>query len=319
MPSVSAALFAGLLAASNVTTVLTIQDPHITESSGLVRSVLHPTLLWTHNDGGSTAEIYGINPKGRTVARITLRGIDPYDPEAISRGKDASGRPALFLADTGDNAARRKNVSVFRVTEPKSLGRQTIKPTWFRFKYEDGPHDAEALLIDPRDGRLWIATKSLGTGGLYVAPRKLVTESHGINKLQRVADVPALTTDGAFLPNGKFVLRTYTSAFLYDAPGKLREQLSMPTQAQAESIAVDGNRLLVGTEGPDSKVLAVQLPPGAIGKGTPTPTPSAKSSSKSPFSLVSGDVGLEPIERVLVAMVAASLIIFIIARLRRDR
>jgi hypothetical protein len=318
MPSVSAALFAGLLAASNVSTVLTIHDPHIRQSSGLVRSVRHPSLLWTHNDGGRTAEIYGINAKGRTVAQITLLGIDPYDPEALSRGVDDHGKPALFLGDIGDNAGRRKNVSVFRVTEPKSLGRQTIRPTWFRFKYEDGPHDAEALLIDPRDGRLWIATKSLGTGGLYVAPRKLVTQSHGINKLHRVADVPALTTDGTFLPNGKFVLRTYTSAFLYDAPGKLREQLTMPIQTQSESIAIDGNRLLVGSEGVHSKILAVALPPGALGKATPTPTPSATPTSK-PFSFIGDDIGVQGIERALIAMVAASLIVFIIARLRRDR
>lgn len=318
MLSVSAALLAGLLTASNVTTVLTIHDTHIKESSGLVRSVRHPTLLWTHNDGGSTAEIYGINAKGRTVSQITLRGIDPYDPEALSRGVDEHGRPALFLGDIGDNAERRKNVSVFRVTEPKSLGRKTIRPTWFRFKYVDGPHDAEALLIDPRDGRLWIATKSLGTGGLYVAPRKLVEESHGVNKLRRVADVPALTTDATFLPNGKFVLRTYTSGFLYDAPGKMREQLTLPIQDQAESVAYDGKRLLVGSEGLRSKVLAVPLPPGALGKATPTPEPSATPTSR-PFSFVGDSFGVEGIERALIAMVAASLLVFIVARLRRDR
>jgi hypothetical protein len=318
MLSASSALLAGLLAASNVTTVLTIHDPHIIESSGLVRSVRHPTLLWTHNDGGSTAEIYGINPKGRTVAQITLRGINPYDPEAISRGKDSKGRPALFLGDIGDNGERRKNVSVFRVTEPKSLGRQTIMPTWFRFKYPDGPHDAEALLIDPRDGRLWIATKSLSVGGLYVAPRKLVTESHGINKLHRVADVPALTTDATFLPNGKFVLRTYTSGFLYDAPGKLREELTLPIQPQAESVAYDGKRLLLGSEGPNSKILAVPLPASALGKSTTTPTPSASPTSR-PFSFVGESFGVEAIERALIAMVAASMLVFIVARLRRDR
>lgn len=318
MLSASSALLAGLLAASNVTTVLTIHDPHIIESSGLVRSVRHPTLLWTHNDGGSTAEIYGINPKGRTVAQITLRGINPYDPEAISRGKDSKGRPALFLGDIGDNGERRKNVSVFRVTEPKSLGRQTITPTWFRFKYPDGPHDAESLLIDPRDGRLWIATKSLSVGGLYVAPRKLVTESHGINKLHRVADVPALTTDATFLPNGKFVLRTYTSGFLYDAPGKLHEELTLPIQPQAESVAYDGKRLLLGSEGPNSKILAVPLPASALGKSTTTPTPSASPTSR-PFSFVGDSFGLEAIERALIAMVAVSMLVFIVARLRRDR
>lgn len=318
MLSVSAAVVAGLLAATNVTTVLTIHDAHIKESSGLVRSVRHPSVLWTHNDGGSTAVIYGIDPKGRTVARITLRGIDPYDPEALSRGVDAHGKPALFLADIGDNAARRKNVSVFRVTEPSSLGRHTLAPTWFRFKYPDRAHDAETLLVDPRDGRIWIATKSFGTGGLYVAPRKLVTESHGTNKLRRVADVPALTTDGTFLPNGKFVLRTYTSGFLYDGPGKLAEQLDMPVQQQSESLAFDGKRLLVGSEGLHSLVLAVPLPPAALGTATPTPLATDEARS-SPFSLVRGGLGMDAIEKALIAMVAASLLVFIVARLRRDR
>jgi hypothetical protein len=315
MFSASGALLAGLLAASNVTTVLTIHDSHIQESSGLVRSVRHPTLLWTHNDGGNTAEIYGIDAKGRTVAQITLRGINPYDPEAISRGKDSQGRPALFLGDIGDNGERRKNVSVFRVTEPKSLGRQTIKPTWYRFRYKDGPHDAEALLVDPRDGRIWIATKSFGTGGLYRAPAKLVDESHGVNVLRRVADVPALTTDGTFLPDGRFVLRTYTSAFLYDAPGKLREQLTMPAQDQAESVAYDGKRLLVGSEGLHSKILAVPLPD--LGPtASPTPEPSAKSQ---PSLFLRGGAGLEMIERALVVAVAMSLLVLIAARFRRDR
>jgi hypothetical protein len=317
MISASAAVLAVLLAATNVTTVLTIHDSRITESSGLVRSVRHPSLLWTHNDGGRTAQIYGIDPKGHTVAQITLRGVDPYDPEALSRGVDAQGKPALFLGDIGDNAARRKNVSVFRVTEPTSLGRHTLRATWFRFKYPDGAHDAEALLVDPRDGRIWIATKSFGTGGLYVAPRKLVVESHGTNKLSRVADVPALTTDGTFLPNGKFVLRTYTSAFLYDAPGKLIEQIDMPVQPQSESIAVDGKRLLVGSEGRHSKVLAVLLPAAAL--GTATPSPEATDATSSPFSLVRGGLGLDAIEKALIAMVAASMLVFIVARLRRDR
>jgi len=318
MPAVSAALLAGLLAASSVTTVLTIHDRHITQSSGLVRSVRHPSLLWTHNDGGSTAEIYGIDPKGRTVAQITLRGINPYDPEAVARGVDGHGQPALFLGDIGDNAARRRNVSVFRVTEPQSLGRQTIRPTWYRFKYADGPHDAEALLVDPRDGRIWVATKSFGTGGLYSAPRKLVTESHGINVLRRVADVPALTTDGTFLPNGKFVLRTYTAGFLYDSPGKLREQFDLPIEPQGEALAYDGNRLLIGSEGLHSKVLAIPLPADASGTASPTPEPSGGTSS-TPFSLGRGVLGMGAIERVLVAMVATSLLIFIVARWRRDR
>lgn len=314
MLSTSAALLAGLLVASTVTPVLTIRDADIDESSGLVRSVRHPSVLWTHNDGGSTAEIYGINAKGRTVAQITLRGVDPYDPEALSRGVDIRRRPALFLGDIGDNGERRRNVSVFRIAEPKSLGRQTIRPTWFRFRYKDGPHDAEALLVDPRDGRIWIATKAFGTGGLYRGPLRLVDEKQGTNVLRRVADVPALVTDGTFLPDGKFVLRTYTSAFLYDAPGKLREQLTVPAQAQGESVAYDGKRLLLGSEGKNSKVVAVPLPD--VGNAAPAPEPSSASNRPSIFR---GSEGLQMIQQALIVAVAMSLLVLIVARLRRDR
>lgn len=260
MPSASAAVLAVLVAASGATPLLTIEDPAVTESSGLVRSVRHPTLLWTHNDGGEVADIYGVDPRGRTVARLRLRGIDPYDPEALARGRDGAGRPALFLGDIGDNDERRPDVSVFRVTEPAALGRQTVDATWFRFRYPDGAHDAEALLVDPRDGRLWVATKSLGVGGLYRAPERLVEQSAGTNELTRVADVPPLVTDGTFLAGGRFVLRTYTSVYVYDRPGAFREQIAIPIQEQGESVALDGSRLLIGSEGRRSPVLAVRLP-----------------------------------------------------------
>jgi hypothetical protein len=76
--------------------------------------------------------------------------------------------------------------------------------------------------------------------------------------------------------------------------------------------------LLLGSEGPRSKILAVPLPAIALAKSTPAPTPSASPTSR-PFSFVGGSFGLDAIARVLVAMVAASMLVFIVARLRRDR
>lgn len=284
MLSVSAALLAGLLAASNPAPLLTIKDPALAESSGLASSLRHHGVLWTHNDGGSTAEIFGIDRSGRSVADITLRGIDPWDPEAIAAARDDAGRPALFLGDIGDNKAERTTVSVFRVTEPRSLGDHVVDPTWFRFFYDDGPHDAEALMVDPRNGRIWVATKSLGVAGLYRGPRKLVGQSQGVNRLTRVADAPPLVTDAVFLPGGNFVLRTYTAAYLYDRPGHLREQIVLPLQPQGESIAFDGDRLLAGSEGLHSKIYAVDLPSDVA---KPTATASTGSSN-------GGDKGVVP-------------------------
>lgn len=319
MPAASAAATlaaALLLAPTGPTLVLHLQDPRITESSGLTVSARHPGVLWTHNDGGSVALVMAVDRTGRTVATVQLRGIDPYDPEALAPGRDPQGRPALFLGDIGDNSRRRPDVSVFRFPEPGRLRDQTVTATWFKLTYPDGPHDAEALLVRPRDGRIWVATKDVFGGGLYEAPARLRTDRP--NPLTRIGDVPGLVTDGAFLPDGRFVLRTYTAAYLYSAPGRLLGQEILPEQQQGESLAVDGSRLLVGSEGNDSPVYAVPIPastasPTAAPSGSPTPTaaPSRptggareRSSARSTFDHYGLLAGLAATAAVLTAAVA---------------
>ena len=261
--------------ASGPEVVLTIQDPELIESSGLAVSTRHPQVLWTHNDGGRTAEVVALDRDGDSVAHVTLAGIDPYDPEALSPGQDADGRAALYLGDIGDNLAERPNISVFRFSEPATLTDATVPAQWYRLSYPDGAHDAEALLVAP-DGRIMVATKELVGGALYRAPRRLVTADQGTNRLTRVARAPALVTDGAYLPDGRFVLRSYTSVFVYDRPGHRVARADLPPQPQGESVAADGDRLLVGSEGLHSEVLAVPVPggaqPAATGTGTPAPT-----------------------------------------------
>jgi hypothetical protein len=265
--------------------VLTIHDPELIESSGLAVSARHPDVLWTHNDGGQTAEVIAVDANGDTVAHVTLAGIDPYDAEALAPGKDAGGRPALYLGDIGDNLAARPDVSVFRFSEPATLTDATVPAQWYRFSYPDGAHDAEALLVGPT-GRIMIASKELLGGALYRAPRRLVTADQGTNRLTRVARVPGLVTDGAYLPDGRFVLRTYTSVFVYDRPGHQVARAELPLQPQGESVAADGDRLLVGSEGPESEVLAVPVPggakPAASGTSAPTALPAAKADDGGP-------------------------------------
>jgi hypothetical protein len=285
--SVSAvAAVAGLLLATSAAphVVLTLQDPAITESSGLSVSARHPGVLWTHNDGGTTAQVVAVNAHGDSVARVTLAGIDPYDPEALAPGVDERGAPALYLGDIGDNMRRRPDVSVFRFAEPAVLGDATVRATWYRFTYPDGSHDAEALLVGST-GRIMIATKGFSEAGLYLAPRKLLTADQGVNRLKRVAPVPMLVTDGAYVGGGRFVLRTYTSAYLYDRPGHEIARAELPPQPQGESVAADGKRLLIGSEGVHSQVLAVPVPSGLpppTGTTSTAADPSPASSSNAP-------------------------------------
>lgn len=264
-----AVLLGTSLAVPAPTPLLRLRDPALLESSGLAVSALHQGILWTHADGGRVAEVRAVDGGGETVATITLAGIDPFDPEALAPGPAGVSPPTLFLGDIGDNEEIRPDVSVFRFAEPADLRDRTVEATWFRFTYPDGPHDAEALLVHPVTGRLLIATKSPGGGGLYRAPTDLVTSERGTNPLVRVASVPFLVTDGAYLPDGRFVLRTYGSVFLYDRPGHEIGSAALPPQPQGESVAADGDRLLVGSEGRRSAVYAVPVPDAA----TPAPTP----------------------------------------------
>ena len=261
MPAASAVaavlLSATFAAASGPAVVLRLHDPALLESSGLAVSGRHDGILWTHPDGGTAARLMAVDGGGDTVATLTLRGIDPYDPEALAPGPD--GR-SLWLGDIGDNSQRRPDVSVFVVREPRHLADRSVEARWYRFSYPDGPHDAEALLVDEA-GRVLIATKSFGDAGLYRSRTRLVPEAAGTNPLERIADVPPLVTDGAFLPDGRFVLRTYTEAHVYDRPGHQVATVALPPQPQGESVAADRDgALLVGSEGTNSAVYRVPLP-----------------------------------------------------------
>ena len=248
-----------------------LADPRIVESSGLAVSRRHPGVVWTHNDSGDEARLFAVGSDGRTRAVLTLAGAQARDWEALAAGRDDRGRPALFAGDIGDNNGVWPEVAVYRVAEPVVLRDATVPAVRYRLRYADGPHNAEALLADPRSNRLYVATKAESGGGLYRAPARL--DPAGVNVLQRVARVPPVVTDGAFLPSGRgFVLRDYQRAHVYTGPGRRVGSFDLPLQFQGESLTVsaDGRSLLVGSEGPGSELWRVPLPASILPRVTPT-------------------------------------------------
>ncbi|HEV7932727.1 MAG TPA: hypothetical protein VGP70_10490 [Actinomadura sp.] len=237
----------------------TISDRRISESSGLAASRRHPGIVYTHNDSGGSPLIFAVGPDGRTKATFTLGNAGARDWEGIALGRDETG-PALFVGDIGDNLGGAwPYVTVYRVPEPTEIRDQTLHATAFRLKYEDGPRNAESVLVDPRTNRLYIASKQVG-GGLYEAPARLRTDR--LNVLRRVGRAPLLATDGAYAPDGRsFVIRTYFAAHIYTEPGKLLRIISLPSQEQGESVSYtpDGRSLLAGSEGPGQPVLRVPV------------------------------------------------------------
>jgi hypothetical protein len=258
---VAGAWVGGAAADEGAQVAFAIGDPRIAESSGLAASVRHPGVLWTHNDSGDSARLFALGLDGRVLATVTLAGVDARDWEAVATGRDDAGRPALFVGDIGDNLSSQRSVSVYRLTEPAALRDATVPARRYRLRYADGPHNAEALLVDPRSNRLYVASKQDEGGGLYQAPARL--RSNQVNVLRRVAAVPPTVTDGAFAPDGRtFVLRTYLDAHVYTARGKPLDTFGLPLQRQGESITYsrDGLDVLVGSEGLRSEVWRIRLP-----------------------------------------------------------
>ncbi|WP_051951072.1 hypothetical protein [Actinacidiphila yeochonensis] len=285
-------------AASGPDVAFRISDPRITESSGLVASRLHPGVYWTHNDSGDGPYVYGIDAAtGRTVATLTLRGVHPRDAEAISIGPDGD----LYLGDIGDNLdGAWSEVWIYRFPEPRTLADQTVDATRYTVQYADGPRNAEALMVQPRTGRVYIASKKEDGGHLYEGPARL--SASGVNVFHSIGDVPWVT-DGAFSPDGsRLVLRGYFWATDYRWSGDRPHQagqLDVPVQPQGESVAFtpDGRALMFGSEGKDSAVWreslsGADLPDDAAASPSATPStttaPGTSSGTSSGASTGSG-------------------------------
>jgi hypothetical protein len=247
----------------------TIEDPRITESSGLAASRIHPGVYWTHNDSDDGPYVYAVDSRtGKTVATITMRGVgEPRDVEAISIGPDGN----LYVGDIGDNLdGSWDHVWIYRFAEPKKLADATVQATQFDVKYADGARNAEALMVHPKTGRVYIASKNEDGGGLYEGPAKLTTG--GANVFRRVGEVPWVT-DGAFSPDGKdLVLRSYFSTRGYAfEDGRLGAdyRVSVPLQGQSESVTftADGSAMMFGSEGERSEVVRVDVEGGGNGGG----------------------------------------------------
>ncbi|MFF3622569.1 WD40 repeat domain-containing protein [Streptomyces sp. NPDC002467] len=265
----SAAVASGAPGASS----FTITDPRIKESSGLAASRIHPGVYWTHNDSDDGPYVYAVDSAtGKTVARVTLTDIGkPRDVEAISLGPDGQ----LYLGDIGDNLnGTWDHVWIYRFEEPKELADVTVKATQFTVRYADGPRNAEALMVHPVTGRVYIASKDESKGGLYEGPAELSTGSS--NVFRRVADVPWVT-DGAFSPDGtRLTLRGYFMARAYPwkdgRPEGEGERVDAPWQGQAESVTYtpDGRTLMFGSEGVNSRVVAVPVPSAPSAPSSPS-------------------------------------------------
>lgn len=269
----------GLSAQGEDKVAFTIKDERITESSGLTRDT-NSDLYWTANDSGDKGTVFGLDEDGEVTGTLNFRGA-VIDVEALAMHENR-----LYVGDIGDNGRERQFVTVYFFDDPTPSD-ETIEYRAYDFSYPDGAKDAETMFVDG-SGRLFFVTKG-DEAGIYAAPEE--PSRDGENELERVADAPAYATDGVYLPDDDLIaLRTYVSIEVVD-PNEDYEVVArsaVPAQQQGETLALDldGESLLVGSEGENSEVYTVPIPqkvgdaPSGDSKPPSTESPSATPSDK---------------------------------------
>lgn len=151
-----------------------VTNPPLDEASGIVSGFRNPSTVYAHNDLTGKPELYAVATSDtgqwragelQGVFRMNGAGFNDYEDIAIS----PSGQ--IFAGDIGDNSNKRKAIQIYRVSEPDlSKGSHTLMDTrTLEASYPGGKgFNAECLLYDQFDDRLYIITKS--KGDIYRTP-----------------------------------------------------------------------------------------------------------------------------------------------------
>lgn len=271
------------------TTACTIADPRLEEISGLAVSGSSFLVINDGNDSDEVLSIYVLGPDCEVRRIITDTGFDPLDPEDLLVTADG----AIWVADFGDNDKQRPTIAVNVIAPRSSTGIR------YRMTFPDGPHDAEALLVQP-DGTAVVITKEIsGVSGVYTSVMPLFGPASTV-ALRKAGTVTIRTTDTQGGPDiGTFatvlvtgaamstdrrhvVLRTYTDAYEWDVTdGDLVSALvndvprrtPLPGEQQGESISytTDGNQFVTVSEGTNAPI--------RIWDPVPRPAPSPSKTS----------------------------------------
>ncbi|GAB3834198.1 hypothetical protein [Hymenobacter jeollabukensis] len=225
-----------------VQTVGRLHKQEVVESSGLALADADGN-LWTHGDGGNTTWLYLVNPQGDLIRTHPVRGASNVDWEDLAQDRQ---RGQLFIGDFGNNANKRRDLRVYRLSGPDLKQVDTI-----RFHYPDQKlfppkkkarnFDCEAFFY--HNDSLYLFTKNRGEGnwvkeyhlparpGNYVAH---LADSIRINTWITAADIS---------PDGRRVaLLGYGHVYLLDVqPGRplfegAKSCLPLPGSGQAEAL-----------------------------------------------------------------------------------
>lgn len=222
-----------------------LENAEIAEASGVAASAMHSDVFYTHNDAGDSSRFFALTGDGAHLATFKVKKAKNDDWEDIAVGPCDAGS-CIYIADIGDNGEKRPNYTLYRVAEPPAMApaEQSLPADELVFTYEDGPHNAEVLLVHPETGVVTIVTKEeTGPSSIYELPHPLVIGETMV-AVRRGELVPPAGdnefTGGAIHPQATgILLRTGTNLFHY---------AMQPGQSAAEALTTGGCSLRAADE-----------------------------------------------------------------------
>lgn len=100
------------------------------ECSGMIIS--SKGKIWTHNDGGNAPVIFSIDTFGKVLETKRIIGATNVDWEDMCRDNKY-----FYIGDFGNNSNKRRNLQIYRISNPDSAKQERIHAETIEFSYQD--------------------------------------------------------------------------------------------------------------------------------------------------------------------------------------
>ena len=216
------------------------------ECSGLVACSYNDQWLWAHNDGGDINRLFLVNRHNASDAgfvRIPSAGNRDAEDLALDWAP-VQGKRYLYWGDIGDNNAVYPGLLIYRFEEPVldstkvPFDTASLPCERLTFVYEDGPRDAETLLIDPWSHDLYVVTKRENKARLYKA--EFPFDVSNTDTLKFTAEFPfSGFVGGDVSRDGRWIaIKTYGQIYVWER--NVGEKLEMALSRQPQILPYKG-------------------------------------------------------------------------------
>jgi len=185
------------------------------EASGIADSKANPGYIWVQQDSGNPNDIALLSQDGSFLKNINIKTSINRDWEdmVIANGP-LTGANYIYLADIGDNSLAFTEYFIYRFGEPGAATDVVSDCDKINFKYPDGSHNAEAILVDNNTKDIYIITKQDTPSKIYKLPYPQNTSSLNTAIFCGTLSFNDVTA-AAFSPDGKAIMVKMYSIIYY--------------------------------------------------------------------------------------------------------